>query len=225
MQCSIRNLSIFADLSISQLQKICYFSPTVKTYESGEIIYFQGDSSNHAFTLRKGIIKLVKTLPDGRTQIIRILKGGGLFGFDGFIDQDYNQSAIALTDCEVCLLPLETLQNLRKSQPEIGDAMMSRWIQYLHEAENMMLNLGAKKASERLAYFLVNWGEQDPIGWKKIHLSRKELGELLGMTTETVSRFLSKWKKMDIIREQKGNILIQDKTELCEVINPKGSCD
>lgn len=222
--CHIRHLSIFADLSTEQLGEICDFSPTITTYSAKESIYYQGDFPNNAFTLRKGMVKLVKNLPDGRTQIVRILKSGDLFGFDGFANQNYNQSAIALTDTELCHLPMAGLQSLRKTQPEIDKAMMNRWIQHLHNAENMMVELGAKKANERLASFLVNWGEEDSDGWKKIPLSRKEIGDLLGLTIETVSRFLSQWKKIGIIQEHRGSILIKDKNKLCEIINPKGTC-
>jgi CRP/FNR family transcriptional regulator len=224
VSCHIRHLSIFANLSTVQLGEICNFQPTVTTYNAKESIYRQGDASNHAFTLRKGLVKLIKSLPDGRVQIVRILKAGDLFGFDGFAKQDYNQSAVALTDCELCHLPLAGLQELRLSRPEIDKAMMDRWIQHLSEAENMMLDLGAKKASERLASFLVNWGEAERDGWKKMPLSRQEIGNVLGLTIETVSRFLSQWKRAGIIQEQHGNLRIKNKTELCEVINPKGTC-
>lgn len=224
VSCQIRHLSIFANLSSQQLGKICHFQPTVTTYEVKETIYHQGDASHNAFTLRKGMIKLIKSLPDGRVQIVRILKKGDLFGFDGFANQNYNQSAIALTNCEICHLPLAGLQELRLQQPEIDKAMMDRWLQHLSEAENMMLDLGAKKASERLANFLVNWGEVDDNEWKKMPLSRQEIGNLLGLTIETVSRFLSQWKRAGIIQERQGSIRIKSRTELCEVINPKGSC-
>jgi CRP/FNR family transcriptional regulator len=224
ISCQIRHLSIFANLSTQQLGRICHFQPTVTSYEVKEVVYHQGDAPNHAFTLRKGLVKLIKSLPDGRIQIVRILKKGDLFGFDGFANQNYNQSAIALTGCEVCHLPLAGLQKLRLQQPEIDKAMMDRWLQHLSEAENMMLDLGAKKASERLANFLVNWGETEEDGWKKMPLSRQEIGNLLGLTIETVSRFLSQWKRAGIIQERRGNLRIKNKTELCEVINPKGSC-
>ena len=223
--CHIRHLSIFANLSTSQLGEICDFAPTVTTYKSKEVIYYQGDAPNNAFTLRKGMVKLFKSLPDGRVQIVRILKKGDLFGFDGFANQNYNQSAIALTNVELCHLPLAGLQELRQTRPEIDKAMMDRWIRHLHDAENMMLDLGTKKASERLASFLVNWGEsEDGSDWKKMELSRKEIGDLLGLTIETVSRFLSQWKKIGIMQERSGYIRIKDKKTLCEVINPIGTC-
>ncbi len=224
-RCYIRNRSIFSELSYEQLDKLQNFSPTVTSYQTKEVIYYQNDNSSNAFTLRSGMVKLTKSLPDGRTQIIRILKQGDLFGFDGFANQNYNQTATALTECELCHLPITGLQKLRQSEAEIDTAIMNRWLNNLNAAENMMLTLGAQKASERLANFLVHWGEEENDEWKKMPLSRKDIGDLLGLTIETVSRFLSQWKKMGLIQEYRGNVLIKNKTELCEVINPKGTCE
>ncbi|OQX09820.1 MAG: Crp/Fnr family transcriptional regulator, partial [Thiothrix lacustris] len=78
--CQIRHLSIFAQLPIDRLVEIQVFQPSVVVYAPDETVYHQGDSALNAFTLRKGLIKLTKTLPNGRTQIVRVLRTGDLFG-------------------------------------------------------------------------------------------------------------------------------------------------
>ena len=164
--CHIRHLSIFAQLPAARLVEIQSFQPSVVSFAANETIYHQGDASLNAFTLRKGLVKLVKALPNGRTQIVRVLREGDLFGFDGFAGETYNHTAIPLCDIEVCRLPLSELSELKKQNPEIENTMMKRWIQHLRQAEDMMLELGAKKASERLASFLIRWCENvDHTGW------------------------------------------------------------
>ncbi len=222
--CQIRHLSIFAQLPINRLTEIQTFHPPVVTYAADEIIYHQGDPSLNAFTLRKGLVKLIKTLPNGRTQIVRVLHTGDLFGFDGFADETYNHSAIPLGETEVCRLPLHDLMELKKQNPEIENAMMRRWIQHLREAEDMMMELGAKKAPERLASFLIRWCEDSENGWAPLPLSRAEIGELLGLTIETVSRFLSDWKRQGLLNEQRGNIQIQSLDDLRKVACSSGGC-
>lgn len=217
--CSIRHVSIFANLSIAQLNDIADFHPTVITFHSGESIYHQDGKSNHAYTLRKGLVKLIKSLPDGRTQIMRVLQGGDLFGFDGFAHSNYNQSAIALSDCEVCRLPLDGLQALRESRPEIDHAMLNRWLTHLRCAEDMMLELGSKKAAERLANFLINWCKNNQ-NWHRMPLTRGELGELLGLTIETVSRLFSQWKKQGLIEEIRGKVRIPNQQALLNYVTP-----
>lgn len=219
--CKIRHKSIFANLSSEQLTEISDFHPTVVSFHSGEQIYTQEGKPRNAFTLRKGLVKLTKSLPDGRTQIVRVLKHGDLFGFDGFVGENYNHNAIALSDCEVCRLPLDDLQNLRQANQEVDRAMLDRWLHQLRGAEDMMLELGAKKAAERLASFLLAWCEDSDDPWCELPLTRGEIGELLGLTIETVSRLFSQWKKSGFIEEFKGKLHICDKDGLLEHVEPK----
>lgn len=222
--CQIRHLSIFAQLPLNRLAEIQAFQPSVVIYAVGETVYHQGDASLNAFTLRKGLVKLIKTLPNGRTQIVRVLRTGDLFGFDGFAGETYNHTAIPLSEIEVCRLPLGELMELKKQNPEIENTMMRRWIQHLREAEDMMLELGAKKASERLASFLIRWCENSNGGWSPLPLSRGEIGELLGLTIETVSRFLSDWKRQGFLNEQRGTIKIEDMDGLRKAACSSGGC-
>ena len=212
--CPIRHLSIFSQLPASRLNQLQNFQPAVLQYQAGESIYHQGSSVQSAYTLRKGMVKLTKSLANGRTQIIRVIGAGELFGFDGFADATYSHSAVSLCAVEVCRLPFADLVALKKQYAEIDAAMTQRWIQYLRDAENQMLALGVMKAPERLASFLINWYDSGTATAEGVSLplSRGEIGELLGLTIETVSRFISEWKRQGYISENKGhlNILKRD---------------
>ena len=239
--CPVRHQSIFSEIPEESLEEtIKDFHTSVLTYESGESLFHQsGDSSKSAYTLRKGLIKVTKSLPDGRTQIVRVLVAGDLFGFDGFAKENYNHTAIALTDCEVCRLPMADLSILRKSNPEIDQSMVSRLIKNLRQSEDMLLELGAKKASEKLASFILRLSLSDQnlsfssdslrgtpgTEWANLHLSRSEIGSLLGLTIETVSRFFSDWKRKDFIKEEKGSIQILDAEGLKEAACSEGACN
>lgn len=216
LTCPIRHLSIFGELPLERLEQIQHFQPTVMEYQIGETVYHQGAPAQTAYTLRKGMVKLTKSLANGRTQIIRVLGAGELFGFDGFADETYSHSAIPLSTLEVCRLPLIDLASLKKQYTEIDTAMTQRWLQYLHAAENQMLALGVMKAPERLASFLVNWYDSGLVtqAGVALPLARGEIGELLGLTLETVSRFISEWKRQGYIRENKGYLQLIDRTAL-----------
>ncbi len=221
--CQIRHLSIFSELADVRSEEVSTFHPSVIAYARDETIYRQQDESRNAYTLRSGVVKLTKILPNGRSQIIRLLRKGDLFGFDGFAGENYNHTAIALTDIEVCRLPVAELITLKQKNPEIEQAMTLRWIQHLRAAEDMMLELGAKKAGERLASFLIRWcggGGQ----WQELPLSRAEMGELLGLTIETVSRFLSDWKRKALIDENRGSMRVMDVQALRDQVCISGSC-
>lgn len=233
--CPVRHRSIFSDIPESMLEEtIQDFHTTVMTFDSGESLFHQyDDSTESAYTLRKGLIKITKSLPDGRTQIVRILVAGDLFGFDGLAQESYNHTATALTDCEVCRLPLKDLSSLRKSSSQIDQSILSRLIKNIRQTEDMVLDLGAKKASEKLASFIMNLSTSDdkielntevPEGWLHLPLSRGEIGSLLGLTIETVSRFFSDWKRKGFIKESKGSIQVIDLEGLKKAACSEGAC-
>lgn len=226
LTCPIRYRSIFSGLSEEMLKTdIKDFHTSIIECESGDVIYEQGESSEFAYTLRGGLVKLTKSLPDGRTQIVRILKQGDLFGFDGFADEAYNHTASTISKSEICRLPLDALSVLRENNTEIDKAMMGRWLKNIREAEDMLLELGAKKAPEKLATFLLRWCmDTDEKSWIKLELSRSEIGDLLGLTIETVSRFLSDWRRLGFIEEYKGSIMIVDAKGLQDKACSSGSC-
>jgi CRP/FNR family transcriptional regulator len=241
LTCPVRNLSIFSDIPEVTLEEIIKdFHTAVMTFDSGESIFHQhGNSAESAYTLRKGLIKITKSLPDGRVQIVRVLVAGDLFGFDGFAGESYNHTATALTDVEVCRLPLKELRVLRQKNQEIDASIMARFIKNLRQTEDMILELGAKKASEKLASFIMNLSLSDrkfslnkdlkvanlsEEEWLSLPLSRTEIGSLLGLTIETVSRFFSDWKRKGFIQESKGTLQIIDADGLRAAACTEGSC-
>lgn len=220
LHCPMRSLSIFAQLDLGILEQI-NFETTVQTFEAGDTLYHQGDPSEFAFTLRSGLVKLNKTLANGKSQIISLQRKGDLLGMDAFAQMPYNHDATALTDIELCRLPIDKLNQIKRANEAIDTALLQRWNQNLRSAEDMMLELGAKKAPERLSSFLLRWcsGEHDD-EWIALPLSRAELGELLGLTLETVSRFLSDWKKRGLITETHQKIRLLKPDELEVIANP-----
>ncbi len=236
LSCPVRQNSIFSDIPEEILEEtIKDFHTSVMTFAQGESIFHQyDDSSKSAYTLRKGLIKITKSLPDGRVQIMRVLVAGDLFGFDGLANEPYNHTATALTDCEICRLPLVDLAALRSKSNEVDHSTMARLIRNLRQTEDMLLELGAKKASEKLASFILNLSQSDKnlslntvdsTQWVRLPLSRSEIGSLLGLTIETVSRFFSDWKRKGFIKELKGSIQVIDAKGLKESACSEGSCE
>lgn len=219
LTCSIRPITIFATLDAAEVEQIQAFQPAIIQYAPDEIIYHQGMEARHAFTLRQGFVKIVNTLADGRSHIVQLLRDGDFFGFGGLSGADYKHSAIALNNVEVCRLPLADLLKLKHTHPKIETEMTKRWLERLHRAESMLVELGAKKAAERLASFLLRWcAGNSPDTWAVLPLNRGEIGELLGVTIETVSRFFADWKRQGFIGEARGNIQMLDAAGLRQAV-------
>ncbi len=221
--CHMRDLSIFAELPQDKLVELG-FRPAMMVFEEGEVLFREGEVASAAYTLRSGYVKLTKSLANGRSQIVLVLSTGDLFGMDCLAGDNYHHNAIAITPSEVCRLPLKDLDSLRQQDPVIDRAILLRWAKSLRATEDLAVELGTKKAAERLASYLLSWcSGAAPDEWRELPLSRMEIGELLGLTIETVSRFFSEWRKTGLIFEQSGKIRIADPEKLARVARASGA--
>lgn len=212
--CVFNELGFFAGLAedyLQALQALQTLESDSLHYPAAETIYQANTPASCFYVLREGHIKLSKTTLNGKEQIIKIVRPGEIFGFDGFVDQLYNQTAVTLRPVKVCRIPVEQLRSLRCYRHEVERLIMVSCIRELHYADNRLLELGAKRSGERLASFLLSWCEGvTPGAGTPLILSRLEIAQLLGLTIETVSRLFAQWKRQGLIREQNQTIQILD---------------
>lgn len=214
-RCSPHNLGIFAELGNDFLGILKNLESNSLNYAAPEAIYHASEPATGVYILRSGHVKLFKTTSAGKDQIIRVVKPGEIFGFDGLVSELYNHSAVPLRQAEVCCIPVASLQSLGAHKAEVERLIMVRCIKELQHADERLLELGAKRSAERLASFLLEWCEGvAPDKWTPLVLSRLEIAQLLGLTIETVSRLFALWKREGVIRELHQSIQINDASQL-----------
>ncbi len=206
INCPIRSISIFAGFTVEDLRRLDIPVFTMR-YEAGEVFYREQAAVSAAWTIKSGVVKLMRELPSGRSQTLRLLTTGDIFGFEGLMDNHYHHTAVALTEVQACRLRLSDLTRVCHENPHVHEAILQRWAQALRQAESLIVELGTRKAPERLADFLEQWCSQPgQDGWTPFPLTRQELAELLGLTVETVSRILAEWKRSGCLEERGGRI-------------------
>src|SRR3972149_1986722 len=101
-QCHIKENTLFTDLSDGQLdafKDVVVFSP----YRKREFVFLEGDECRGLHIIRTGRVKVVRSSPAGKEQIIKILNPGDLLGFEVFYGgRGYTTTAVAMEDCELC---------------------------------------------------------------------------------------------------------------------------
>lgn len=216
--CPVNELAVFSELGEGFRDALKAVESDAVSYSAAETIYLAGTSAHNFYVVRDGYVKLFKTTLNGKDQIIRIVKPGELFGFDGLVDTLYNHSAVPLKQANVCRIPVERLRALGEQRPEVERLIMVRCIKELQHADERLLELGAKRSAERLAGFLLSWCEGTPTGrWMPLVLSRLEIAQLLGLTIETVSRLFAQWKREELVEEKHQAIRILDMQKLQHV--------
>ena len=163
------------------------------------------------------------SLADGREQIVGIV-----FSSD-FIGRPFGQyspySVTALTDAELCIFSRSTFDSFAQQHPELEHKLLRRTLDELDRAHAWMLLLGKKTATERIATLLlemsVRLGEtgcsvdEGVLDAFELPLDRQQIGDVLGLTIETVSRQFSKLKADGVIHlPDRRTVCIRDRARL-----------
>jgi CRP-like cAMP-binding protein len=216
-QCIVRELSSLKALNKDELLKLaeCKTSSMIK---KGNPIFEEGDLVNGIYCVTSGVCKLSKLSPNGKDQIIRLVKAGELLGQRSMIsDEPANLSAVALEDMEVCFIPRSEVINMFDNNNQFSMNMMKTICGDLKDASEHMISISQKTVKERLAETLVyleeSFGKNDD-GSLRIQLSREELAGMIGTATESCIRLLSDFNKIGLIGLIGKKIMIKDLAKL-----------
>ena len=171
--------------------------------------------------LLSGVVKLTKTLADGRQQIV------GLQFAPDFLGRPFRrESAInaeAATDVALCTFPRTAVERMMKDSPKLEHRLLQQTLRELDEAREWMVTLGRKSASEKVASFLLRIARHidptldasaDKVTFD-LPLSRADIADSLGLTVETVSRQITKLRSEGVIRvENSRHVIVENMARL-----------
>ena len=144
--CGIRDMVLFADLNEEDFGMI---HAPIDDLEiaAGTGLYAEGDSALGIFTLRRGMIKLIRVAPDGRPRIVRVLRPGDVAGLEALANSRYDSDAVALTDIAVCRIPLQVVHTLGANSPRLHKRLMQKWQHALKEADDWLADRASASAT------------------------------------------------------------------------------
>ena len=176
----------------------------------------EGEAALNVFSVTSGTVRLFKLLPDGRRQIVGFLLPGDLFGFTP--GESYTASAEAVDEVTLCRVPRRQLERALVEFPGMERQLLDLVARELAAAQDQMLLLGRKTAHERVASFLLGLdrrtGEK---GWIDLPMTRTDIADYLGLTTETVSRVFTVLKGSGCIALAGSKVRIADPEALAEL--------
>jgi len=210
--CPVRHLGVCDALSDTEIGRFNAHLTTL-SHAPGQIIAQDGDPADWIYILTSGHLKLYKLLADGRRQITGFMVPGDFVGIHA--REVYDCSVEALDLVNVCRISRRAMKSLCDEFPQLEHRMLSMVSHDLAEAQAHILLLGRKNARERLASFLLNLSgrrgqiRRSATGALQVILpmTRADLADYLGVTTETVSRTITELKGENIIRLIQRNVI------------------
>jgi CRP/FNR family transcriptional regulator, anaerobic regulatory protein len=189
-QCGIRDMVLFADLNEHDFG-LMHAPIDDLEYSHGETLYAEASAAQGIFTLRSGMVKLVRSTADGRPRIVRVLRPGDVIGLEALAGARYDSDAVALTPVAVCRIPLNVIQKLASRSPRLHTQLMSKWQRVLKDADDWLADMNFGTARQRVANLVLKM--RSPSNHHvSVLFSREDMGAMLDLKFETVSREVSR---------------------------------
>ncbi|AKM09528.1 Crp/Fnr family transcriptional regulator [Croceicoccus naphthovorans] len=220
--CVVRNRAICAGLEPDEVALLNDIGRR-RNLAAGEQLLWEGESAVLVANVIHGVLKLSNSLEDGREQIVGLVYPSDFIGRPFGATTPYGVEA--LTDARVCVFAQRDFDNFAREHPRLEHKLLERTLTELDRTRKWMLLLGRKSAEERLATFLLEISQRmapatcdTPEGQSEefeMPFSRQQVGDVLGLTIETVSRQFTKMKRDGVIDlPSRRSVVIRDRMEL-----------
>lgn len=123
---------------------------------------------------------------------------------------------VALTKCDLVVFPADRFLDIAQNDPAVLRSVLARSLQALHRSRTRMMQMGHKSAQQRIADFLVSMAERlagctSGACAFALPMSRRDIGDSLGLTIETVSRQLTELREAGLVEtEGRSKVCLSD---------------
>lgn len=213
--CSLAELCLPLGLPDQEMNQLDQLINRRLTCKRGEHLYSAGEPFESLYAIRRGFFKTHALTEDGREQVTGFQMSGEILGIDAISTDKHACYATALEDSEVCEIPFSRLEDLLRHIPSLQRHFHRIMSREIVRDQGVMMMLGSMRADERLAAFLLNLSQRYAVrGYSSrsfyLRMTREEIGSLLGMKLETVSRTFSKLQEEGYIKVDKRLVEILD---------------
>ena len=205
----------FKSLSVDEL-KIINDIKVEKFYRKGENICAEGDDISSFMYLQNGLVKLYKTENNSKEHIISIAKPKDFIGLLSiFSNQKHIYSISALEDSIVCFVDLDIIRGFIKTNGVFALDFFEKISSVADSVIKTRIDINTRQLRGRIAYILLFFAKHIYDSDKfNLPISRKEVAELIDMSTENVIRVLSEFRKDKLIQIEGKIIEVLDLNRL-----------
>lgn len=224
------------DLRLEKLSMVSFFAGLDKEeltainqqfsaahHHADEAIYHQNERATMLRVVVHGAVKLVRHTMDGKDVLLDMLQPGEYFGnLSTTGDVFYTETARAQTDVCILSIRMNDFRSLLNDYPEVAVTVLDITAKRLQSSQEKIRHLTTLIVKKRIAHILVmlsdKFGEQSAHGLLlQLPLSRKDLADMAGTSSETASRIMSYFQDQDIIKTGRQWVAISDMDRLVDI--------
>jgi CRP/FNR family transcriptional regulator, anaerobic regulatory protein len=227
--CGLSQLCLPFSLNETELNQLDDIIRRKKPCHKTDMLFEAGQSQQCLYAIRTGSFKSFTLTEQGEQQITGFHLPGDIIGFDGLSNKQHPSYTEALETAMVCEIPLANLDTLLDQLPKLRQQMVRLMSEQIQVEQHMMLLLNRKTAEQKLAAFLSQMAQR--FGHRglsdsefRLTMTRRDIGNYLGLTVETISRLLTKLDKDQLIAVNGKLISIIDKPALSRLAALTAQC-
>lgn len=200
----LREVPIFKELSSQELDTIVEIAQP-RLYKSKMYAFMQGDALDRVFFINSGKVKIYKTDPSGREQIVSVLEAGEMFPHAGFFRKgQYPAHAEVMEDSQIIVIPICKFEEILVAYPLLSIKLFrvlgEKIVDLQARLEEQILHNTYEQIIMLLLRLCKTNGEKMVNGFKlTTHFTNKEFANMIGTSRETVSRTINYLKKKDYL--------------------------
>jgi CRP/FNR family transcriptional regulator len=227
--CSMHQLCLPMGLEAADIDRLDSIIGGRRRLERDEHLYRAGEPFQNLYAVRLGHFKTAHLNAAGAAQVTGFQMAGELLGLDAISADRHPCDAVALEDSEVCAIPFTHLETLFAQVPALLRHFHRIMSQEITREQNVMLLLGNMRAEQRFAVFLVNLSARyaargySPTRFQ-LRMSREDIGNYLGLTIESISRLLARFRKMGLVQVDKRAVVLLEPARLRAMASGTEAC-
>lgn len=212
---TLAKVPIFAGLAENELSFLAQHA-VPRTYHAGEIVFSEGEPCSGLYVVESGQIRIFKTSPNGREQVLSIDGPGSSVAelpvFDG---GSYPASVAAVADTTLLFVSKQDFQALCLSHPQVALKVLRVVGARLRRLVGIIEELSFTTVRHRLASYLVRLAQREGTRVARgteivLPANNQELAAQIGTVRELVSRNLSRFQAEGLIQVEGRNVVIAD---------------
>ena len=184
-----------------------------KTYKRRDVLFEEGDFPRYLYFINRGKVKVFKTNEDTKEYIIDVCNKGDFVGYLDLIRRsNYTESAAAMEETEVSLIPKEDFTKLLHGNRDVATKLIKILANNISEKEEQLLHLAYNSVRKRVADAVLLLDEKEE--GKEISILRDDLARIVGTAKESVIRMLTEFKEDGYIEIKDGVISVKNREKL-----------
>lgn len=190
----------------------------IKVYKKKAEIFTEGDTPLNIYFIKSGSVKVFKGHPEGKELITNLYGANDFFGYEPIFEGNvYLESAVAMEDSELIVIPKYDFTMLLQSHPDVSGSFVSLLCKKVADREKQLINLAYNSVRQRTAEALLKV-QQLKDSKDNIQISRDDLAKMVGTAPESVIRVLSDFKDEGFINIEAGKIRVVHPAKLEKVV-------